>query len=288
MDVFSGEGAAQIIENEKITVVTAVDQIFNEITKAAGESLGRLSSLRSACVVFSAKDPRTEIGRLEKELPLRIIQPYGLSEGNAFSITGCLDDSIELRAKAGGRPVGATEAKVIDPTTGERLQPGKSGELCIRGSNVTLGYYKNPEATKKAIDDAGWFHTGDLAVEEENGYFFFLGRIKDILKMKGFTVSPGEIEFYLLLHPSVEQCQVIGLPAKHGDDAAIACVIPKDRRITEAELLSYCKQGMASFKVPQKVLFMDSYPVTKGPHGDKVQKNRLRELVAAELNMATT
>ena len=149
---------------------------------------------------------------------------------------------------------------------------------------MTAGYYRKPEETAKAFGPEGWFKTGDLAVRHADGRVIFLGRLREVLRISHFMVAPGEIETYLQTHPKVLQAFVIGVPDAKSNEAAVAYVIPRPgcTDLTEAEVIAHCRGRIASFKVPRHVRVVADVPRTPGPHGDKVQKARLRDMFLGE------
>src|SRR5262249_26292172 len=135
-----------------------------------------------------------------------------------------------------------------------------------------------PEETRAAFDGEGWFRTGDLAVRDAEGHVFFRGRIKETLRIGHFMVAPAEIEAFLMSHPAVAQAFVVGVPDGRLGEVAAAFVIPRaGATVSETELAEHCRGRLASFKTPRHVFVVDDVPRTPGPHGDKVQRTRLRE-----------
>ncbi len=163
------------------------------------------------------------------------------------------------------------------------LALGVEGELWLRGRLVTPGYYRKPEETARAFTADGWFKTGDLAVRDEAGRTIFRGRLREVLRISHFMVAPGGIETFLMTHPKVLQAFVIGVPDPRSNEAAAAYVIPRPgERLTERELIDHCTGRIASFKIPRHVRIVADVPRTPGPHGDKVQRGKLREMFLAE------
>ena len=196
-------------------------------------------------------------------------QPYGMTEVNALALCPYPDDPLELRQHAGDRPF------------------GQAGELWLRGPLVTRGYYREAEETAAAIDAAGWFHTGDLAVQGGAGHTFFLGRLRETLRIGPFMVAPAEIEAFLMTHPKVAQAFVVGVPDARLGEVAVAFVIPRaGETVTDTELEEHGRGRLASFKVPRRVFVVDDVPRTPGPHGDKVRKTKLREQALQALGLA--
>ena len=140
-----------------------------------------------------------------------------------------------------------------------------------------------PEETAEAFTADGWFKSGDLGVRDAEGRTFFKGRLREVLRISHFMVAPAEIEDFIMTHPKVSQAFVIGVPDPKMNEAAVAYVIPKPgESVTEAEIVAHCKGKIASYKVPRHVRVVDDVPRSHGPHGDKVQKAKLREMFLAE------
>jgi fatty-acyl-CoA synthase len=154
----------------------------------------------------------------------------------------------------------------------------------VRGYNVMAGYLGNPGATAAALTPDGWFRTGDLGSTREHG-FLFTSRLRDSLRLRGYLVDPAEIEEYLASHGAVAAAQVVGVQQPGRGDVAVAFV----RRgpgpgVSEAELLTWCRRGLAGYKVPERIVLVDDFPMTHGPNGAKVQKVALRGMAEALLN----
>jgi acyl-CoA synthetase (AMP-forming)/AMP-acid ligase II len=206
-----------------------------------------------------------------------------MTELNALCMLHNLDESEESRALPGVWPADGVEVRVVDPETGEDMPAGREGELWFRGRLVTGGYYKKPEETAKAFTADGWFKTGDLAVRDTLGRTIFKGRLREVLRISHFMVAPAEIEAFVMTHPKVSQAFVIGVPDPKLNEAAVAFVIPKPGdSLTEADVIAHCKGKIASYKIPRHVRIVSDVPRTPGPHGDKVQKAKLRDLFLAE------
>jgi fatty-acyl-CoA synthase len=210
-----------------------------------------------------------------------------MTEVNAMAMVHDLDEPPELRALPGIRPVPGLEVRVVDPETGAACPAGREGELQFRGPLVTPGYYKKPEETAAAFTPDGWFRSGDLGVQDGDGHTIFKGRLREVLRISHHMVAPGEIEAVLMAHPGVEQAFVVGVPDARTNEAAVAYVIARPgASVAEAELQAFCRGRVASYKIPRAVRFVADVPRTPSPHGDKVQRVRLRELALAEFGPA--
>jgi fatty-acyl-CoA synthase len=183
---------------------------------------------------------------------------------------------------AGVDPV--IEVRVADPETHQPLAAGQTGEIQMRGPNVLATYLNNPEATARAFTPDGWFRSGDLGLCQPWG-FTYLARMGDSLRLRGYLVNPSEIESVLMRDPGVGGAQVVGVQRPGQGDVAIGFVIPApgadpDRKPTEAALLALCRERMASYKVPSRILTLEHFPVINGPNGVKIQKRILRDWAA--------
>jgi fatty-acyl-CoA synthase len=200
---------------------------------------------------------------------------FGQTESSPGCTQSRVDDPIEVRVNTVGRPLPGIECKIVDPETGEELPDGMDGEFVARGYNIMKGYYKMPEATKAAIDEDGWLHTGDLARRDENGNFKITGRIKDMIIRGGENIYPKEIEDFLYTHPKIRDVQVIGVPDKQYGEEIMACVVLKDgATMTADELKEYTRAHMAKHKTPRYVEFMDEFPMNAA---GKILKYKMRE-----------
>ncbi len=259
------------IERERCTVVLGVPTIWKMLAEApefAGTDLSRVRWFISGGAplpVYLVEAYR------RRGVVLR--QGYGLTEVgvNCFAMS----DEDALRKKGSiGRPMLFTEARVVD---GENrpLPPGEVGELVFRGPHVSAGYWRNPEATRQALDDDGWFHTGDLARVDEDGFFTIAGRQKDMLISGGVNVYPAEIEGELLQHPAVQDAAVVGVPDERWGERGVAFVVLRpERSVDPDELAAFLGERLARYKIPREFVFRDALPRT--PYG-KVVKGELRD-----------
>ncbi len=213
-------------------------------------------------------------------------QPYGMTEVNALAMLHELDEPREVLALAGIKTAPGIEVRVVHPATGATYRDGEEGELQFRGLLVTRGYYERPEETAMAFTADGWFRSGDLGVRDDRGYTIFKGRLREVLRISHFMVSPGEIEAFLMSHPDAQQAFVLGVPDPRTNEAAVAYVIPRaGTRIAEDDLQAWCRGKIASYKIPGAIRFVSDVPRTPGPHGDKVQRAKLREQAIVDLGL---
>ncbi len=211
---------------------------------------------------------------------------YGQTEASPIVTQTRTDDPLELRVETVGRPIPGVEIKIIDPNSGQELEDNQQGELCSRGHVVMLGYYKDPQATRMAIDEEGWLHSGDLALRQPNGYYRITGRIKDMVIRGGENIYPREIEEFLFTHPAIEQAAVVGVPdPKYGEELCTWIRLKTGNKSQEEmadQIRQYCRDHLAHYKVPRYVRFVDSFPQTVT---GKIQKFKIREQMISDLDL---
>lgn len=220
-----------------------------------------------------ANEVRLEFERL---FHCRVTEGYGLSE--CAPTAACYGDGEAYRPGSVGRAIDGVALQVVD-LTGRPVAPRVEGEICIRGPNVMLGYWKNPAATADAIQN-GWLRTGDLGYLDEDGFLFITGRRKDLIIKGGENISPREIEEVIQAHPSVKEVAVVGFPDPlYGENLAAFVVLREGAQVTAEEIQNQVAASLTKFKIPAEVCFRDALP--KNPVG-KILKRTLREQIAAE------
>ena len=279
MDVFDPLRALQLIEREHCTVLNAVDSMLMPLLDHPDLGRRDLSSLRTGGVAAVGGGRHGLLEDVLERLVPFAFHPYGMTEVNAMSLVHDLDEPASERLVPGVWPVPGLQARIADPETGVPSGIDTEGELQFRGPLVTRGYYDKPDETRAAFTSDGWFKSGDLGVQDGAGRVIFRGRLKETLRISHHMVAPGEIEAFLLAHPAVGQAFVVGVPDARTNEAPVAYVICKPGvRVTEDELRAWCHGKIASFKIPRGVRFVDDVPRTPSPHGDKVQRVKLREM----------
>lgn len=276
LEQFHPKKVLQAVQDEKCTGLYGVPTMFiAELNESEFASFD-LSSLRtgimagSICPMEVMKKVIHDMGASE------ITIAYGQTESSPVITQTKTDDAIEKRVSSVGRAHPGVEVKIIDPVTGEESPAGVPGELCTRGYLVMKGYYKNEEATKRAIDHHGWLHTGDIAVMDEDGYIDITGRIKDMVIRGGENIYPKEIEEFFYQHPSIQDVQVVGIPdAKYGEELMAWIILKEGHSVTEDEIREFAKGAIAHHKIPRYIEFTEGYPMTAS---GKIQKYMLREL----------
>jgi acyl-CoA synthetase (AMP-forming)/AMP-acid ligase II len=217
--------------------------------------------------------------RVYDEMGIRkLISPYGLTETHIGGTACALDDSLEIRMTTVGRPMPGVELAIRQPNGKAFLHAGKPGEVCFRGWCVTKGYFDDPEKTAEALDDQGWFRSGDLGVIGEDGYLRLVGRIKEMIRVGGENVAAAEVESILLKHNAVKQAIAIGMAdARLAEVVAAFVELKSGQQATEAEIIDFCREHLASFKVPRRVKFITEWPMTGA---GKIQRYALREMLS--------
>jgi fatty-acyl-CoA synthase len=192
------------------------------------------------------------------------------------------DDPLEKRVETVGRAGPHLEVKIVDEE-GRTVPIGGTGDICTRGYAVMHGYWDDPERTAETIDAGGWLHSGDLGVMDEDGYVAVVGRLKDMIIRGGENIYPREIEEFLFTHPDIQDAKVIGIPdEKYGEEVCAWVQLRQGAALTEEDIRAFCKEHIAYFKVPRYIRLVDEFPMTVT---GKVQKFRMREVMAAELGL---
>lgn len=214
----------------------------------------------------SAPVPVEVMKRFESLFNCPVIEGYGLSESTCRSTFNPPDH--RRRAGSVGLPIG-NEMKIFDDSEGE-LSAGEIGEIVLRGSNIMKGYYRNEEATEKAMR-SGWFHTGDLGYKDEDGFFYVVDRKSDMIIRGGENIYPREIDEALYQHPKIKDAATVGIPDPlYGEEVRSFVVLKAGERATEQEIIDFCRQRMADYKCPKSVEFLDDIP--KGPTGKLLKR----------------
>lgn len=205
---------------------------------------------------------------------------YGMTETSPVSFQSATDDPLEKRVATVGRIHPHVQVKVIDEN-GRVVPRGTSGELCTRGYSVMLGYWGDDEKTEEDIDRAGWMHTGDLAVIDEEGYCDIVGRVKDMIIRGGENIYPREIEEYLFQNPKIQEAAVFGIPDEKFGEAVVAWVKLNEGASADAdEIRQFCNEQIAYYKVPKYIVIVDEFPMTVT---GKIQKFKMRERTIQDL-----
>lgn len=261
-----------LLEREKVTIFAAVPTMYQMLTTAPNWDSVDLSALRF-CTSGGAPLPVPLVEKYTKEKNIRFKQGFGMTEFGPGIFALAPEDAIR-KAGSIGRPNFFVDAKIVDEQN-RFLGPNEAGELILKGPSYSSGYFNNPEASQAAVDERGYFHTGDVAQYDEEGYFYIVDRKKDMFISGGENVYPAEIEKVLYQHPAIHMCAVIGLPDPKWGEIGKACVVLKpNQSATEDELLKFMTERLAKYKVPKSVSFMAALPISAA---GKILKRELRE-----------
>ncbi|ALC90621.1 AMP-binding protein [Bacillus sp. FJAT-18017] len=273
---FDPKKVLEAVEKEKCTALHGVPTMFIAELNHTDFEKYNLSTLRTGVMAGSNCPIEVMKAVIEKMGASEITICYGQTEASPVITQTRTDDPIELRVATVGKALPNVEVKIIDPVTNEEVPNGQQGELCTRGYHVMKGYYKNPEATREAIDKDGWLHTGDLAVMDENGYCRITGRLKDMIIRGGENIYPREVEEFLYQHPAVLDVQIVGIPdEKFGEEVVAWIQLKEGQTATADEIRNFCLGKIARFKIPRYIEFCDSFPTTAS---GKIQKYKLRKM----------
>ena len=283
-DAFDAELTLRAVAEERASILYGVPTMFIAMLDHPSRAQMDLSTLRSG-IMAGATCPIEVMRRVIDQMHMAEVQiAYGMTETSPVSLQTGPDDDLELRVTTVGRTQPQLENKLVD-ADGCIVARGEIGELCTRGYSVMLGYWDNPQATADAIDPAGWMHSGDLAVMDEQGYVRIVGRNKDMIIRGGENIYPRELEEFFYTHPAVADAQVIGIPcSRYGEEIVAWIKLHPGHSATAEELQGWCKARIAHFKVPRYIRFVDEYPMTVT---GKVQKFRMREISVAEIAAAS-
>jgi len=280
VEAFDARQVLETVHRERCTALYGVPTMFIAELECPDFAQFDLTSLRTG-VMAGALCPEPLMRRVMTEMHLpEITIAYGMTESSPGITMTPRDSSIAQRAQTVGIVLPTLDVKIVDAASGAACATGERGELCCRGYNVMKGYYNNPEATRAAIDKDGWLHTGDEASLDADGYVRITGRIKDIIIRGGENIAPKEIEDRLREHPAVADASVYGVADPFlGETVAAAVRLKPDATshttgLPATELIAWCADALARFKVPKHVRFVQEFPLTAS---GKIQKYKLRE-----------
>jgi len=279
-EAFEPQAVLEAVSEEHCTALHGVPTMFiAELEHPEFESYD-LSRLRTG-IMAGAPCPIEVMRKVVSEMNMgEVTIAYGMTETSPVSFQSATDDPLEKRVSTVGRIHPHVQVKIIDDN-GAAVPRGVSGELCTRGYSVMLGYWGDKEQTDESIDAAGWLHTGDLAVIDDEGYCDIVGRVKDMIIRGGENVYPREIEEYLFQHPKIEQVAVFGIPDERFGEAVVAWVKLREGVSFDADgIRDYCNDQIAYYKVPKHIFIVDEFPMTVT---GKIQKFVMREKTIANL-----
>ncbi|MCK5255010.1 MAG: long-chain fatty acid--CoA ligase, partial [Deltaproteobacteria bacterium] len=274
---FVPKDVLKAIQDYRVTFFPGIPGIYAALNYYKSISKWDISSV-NYCVSGSAPLPITVMEEFEKLTGGVILEGYGLTE--ASPITHSNPVHRERKAGSIGLPLADTDCKIVDIEDGKKEVPlGETGELCIKGPQVMKGYWNMPSETALTLKD-GWLHTGDIARMDEDGYFYIIDRKKDMIISEGFNIYPNEIDELILTHPKVLDAAAVGVPDRlRGEKVILYVVLKEGESALGEEIIGFCKERLAKYKVPKKVEFRKELPKT--PVG-KVLRRVLREEAVKE------
>jgi len=266
------------VEEEKCTAIYGVPTMFISMLEHKLFKRFDFSSLRTG-IMAGSPCPIEFMKRAIGEMYMREITIcYGLTEASPVTTQTRPGDSLRQMTETVGRAMPEVEVCLKSPETGEEVPRGTVGEICSRGYSTMKGYYKNPEATAKAIDMDGWLHSGDLGTMDEDGYVTITGRLKDMIIRGGENVYPREIEEFLYRMEGILDVQVVGVPSrKFGEEVGAFVILKPDVHMEPEDVKDFCRGQIARYKIPKYIAFIEAYPMTAS---GKIQKYKLREMAA--------
>ena len=267
-----------LIEEHKVTGIYGVPTIYHILLQLEESKTVDASSLRFG-VIGAAPTPIELINEFEGRYNMRIIEGYGLTENSGGA---CLTPTEgDRKVGSAGVAMESVEMKIFDENDSE-LPSGEIGEIVMRGDGVMKEYWRKPEETTRAMR-GGWLHTGDMGRIDDDGWLFIVDRKKEMIIRGGENIYPKELEDVLYAHPKISEVAVIGVPDKKYGEEVMACIVPQSgANLTEEETISFCKDNMASYKIPRHVKFLDYIP--KNIIG-KVTKKELKQQILEEMKL---
>jgi fatty-acyl-CoA synthase len=252
--------------------------MYAALARVPGFADADLSSLRAAIVAGAPVPPQLITDYAERGVLLQ--QAWGLTETAPFA-THLPAGLTAKKTGSAGVAMPYTEIRLVDPVTGAVIQEADTrGELCVRGPNVTAGYWNNPDATRAAFDDAGWFHSGDIAHRDEDGCYYIVDRLKDMIISGGENVYPAEVERVLAAYPGVLEAAVIGVPdPKWGETVLAVLTCETGTSPTLEDVRAFTGRHLARYKLPTRILVAEQLP--RNASG-KLVKSELRRWVDAQ------
>ncbi len=267
----------EVIERDRATTFAGVPTMYSALLHSPDRTHYDVSSL-DLCVSGGSAMPVEVLRGFDEAFGAKVLEGYGLSETTGMASFNQRDR--ERKPGSIGVPVGGTEMKVVDDQDNEVAQ-GERGEIVMRGPFVMKGYWNRDDATDEVMG-GGWFHTGDIATVDEDGYFFIVDRKKDLIIRGGYNVYPREIEEVLYAHPAVREAAVVGVPHQSlGEEVGAAVVLKEGERATPDELRDFAKAKLAAYKYPRVIWLLDELP--KGPTG-KILKREIEAPAEAASN----
>ncbi|PWA12164.1 hypothetical protein DCC39_06945 [Pueribacillus theae] len=273
MEAFESGKVIKLIKEEKVSILYGFDSMYLDIMNDPNFNQKSIKSIR----VAMCSGTKGILEKVVKKNDFKVVNSYGMTESTGVTSLTFLDDSDDTIISKNGYPLPGISIKIVDPYTKQTLSNGNSGEICVKGHSVMLGYYNKPIETKEVLTEDGWLYTGDKGYIDELGYLHLSGRIKDIIRVGGENVDPIEVDAVLISHPAVFKACTIAVPDERLTEvcASFVQLQVNKNKINEEELISYCKTKIASFKVPRYIFIVDEFPTTTT---GKVQNFKLKQM----------
>lgn len=274
VEKYSSSQVLSLLQTGKFTVLPGVPTMFHYILESAkADSAVKLNGMR-LCISAGAILPADLNRGFEEFFGIKLLDGYGITETSTM-VT--MNSPVWGRTLGScGLPVVGVAVRIVDPATGADLGPGQEGELIVRGPNVMVGYHNKPAETAAALKN-GWYHTGDLAKADANGYLTITGRLKELIIRGGQNIAPGEVEEAVLRHPAILDCAAVGIEHKHLGEIPVVFVVLRDGQSVESDvLIEFTKGHLSSYKVPAEVHVVKEIPRTGS---GKVMRFKLKEAI---------
>ena len=274
---FDAGDALRLIETESCTVFYGTPNMALALWEHPARAAHKLSSLRTGVTIGTPEQVR-RVATLGVE---KICNVYGLTEAYGNSAVTDAELPLEQRLQTVGRALGGVEIRIIDAATGVTVPAGTAGEITLKG-NVLVGYWNDPLRSAEAFTADGYFRTGDLGLLDDEGYLYYRGRLKELVKTGGINVAPAEVEEVLASHPAVELAFVTGIPDARLDEALAAVIVTRSgAAVTEAELAAHCRATLAAYKTPRHFRFVSASVLPLTTTG-KLKRNELPGMFVEE------
>lgn len=258
---FDAKSVLELMQKHEITIFAGVPTMYWGLNQYQGDDFDykKIANHLKIALSGGASLPAQVMNDFEERFNVSILEGYGMSEGSPVVTFNQQD--IGKKSGSVGTPAWGVEVKIIGDNDQE-LPAGQKGELLYRGHNVMKGYYKKPEATSAALKN-GWMHSGDIAIKDEDGFYFIVDRTKDMIIRGGFNVYPREVEEVMISHEAVSLVAVLGIPDDQFGEEIKACVVLNDNaELSDTELLTWTKEHIADYKYPRVIQFMDGLPMS--------------------------
>jgi long-chain acyl-CoA synthetase len=267
VDRFDPDAALAMVVEAGVTDLTGPPTMWGALAAAEGASPDALATVRRAASGAAALGEEVRAA-VQEHLGIALAEGYGLTETSPVVATGV---GADAPIGSVGRPIPGVELRIVDPD-GQDTYIGDPGEILVRGDNVFVGYWNDPDATRSVLTDDGWLHTGDIGFVDDDGHLFLSDRAKDLIIVSGFNVFPAEVEEVLVAHPEIEEAAVIGVPHPRTGEAVKAfVVVTEGSALTADEIAAHPGEHLARYKCPSEVVIVDELP--HGPAGKLLRRS---------------